>query len=72
MHAPSRSPIQANDPSGKPSADEKLGSTALHRRIALRAYQLYEDRGRTHGHDLDDWLTAEQEVLGASMGADRG
>lgn len=26
------------------------------------AYQLYEQRGREDGHDLDDWLTAESEV----------
>ena len=23
--------------------------------IARRAYELYERRGREHGHDLDDW-----------------
>ena len=31
--------------------------------IALRAYQLYLGRGATHGHDLDDWLEAERQVL---------
>jgi hypothetical protein len=30
--------------------------------IRVRAYELYENRGREDGHDLDDWLTAEQEV----------
>jgi hypothetical protein len=28
-------------------------------RIAETAYQLYEQRGRTDGHDLDDWFKAE-------------
>jgi hypothetical protein len=31
--------------------------------IRLRAYQLYEERGREEGHELDDWLKAEAEVL---------
>jgi hypothetical protein len=30
--------------------------------IARRAYGLYEERGREHGHDLDDWLRAEREL----------
>ena len=30
--------------------------------IARRAYQLYEERGGGHGHDLDDWLQAEREL----------
>ena len=34
-------------------------------KIRLRAYQLYEERGRIDGHASDDWLQAEAEVLGA-------
>ena len=30
-------------------------------KIRLRAYQLYEARGRGDGHELDDWLCAEEE-----------
>lgn len=33
--------------------------------IRLRAYQLFEERGYEHGYDLDDWLRAEAEILGA-------
>ncbi|MGO8796773.1 MAG: DUF2934 domain-containing protein [Candidatus Sulfotelmatobacter sp.] len=33
--------------------------------IRQRAYQLYEQRGRTDGFDLDDWFRAEAEVLGS-------
>lgn len=29
--------------------------------VRVRAYQLYEERGRRPGHDLDDWLEAEHE-----------
>jgi len=32
--------------------------------IAVRAYELYEKRGREGGHDVDDWLEAEREILG--------
>ena len=31
--------------------------------IASRAYELFLARGGEHGHDLDDWLQAEQELL---------
>ena len=30
--------------------------------IAHRAYELYEERGGEHGHDVDDWLQAEREL----------
>ncbi len=29
--------------------------------IRFRAYQLFEQRGRTHGYDIEDWLRAESE-----------
>lgn len=32
-------------------------------RIAARAYQLYLERGRTNGYDVDDWLQAEYELI---------
>jgi hypothetical protein len=31
--------------------------------IELRAYHIYLGRGGTDGHDLDDWLQAECQVL---------
>ncbi len=30
--------------------------------VRHRAYQIYEERGREDGHDLDDWLKAENEI----------
>ncbi len=32
-------------------------------KVARRAYELFESRGRQDGQDLDDWLRAESEVL---------
>jgi hypothetical protein len=30
--------------------------------IALRAYEIYVDRGQADGRDLDDWLEAKREL----------
>jgi len=32
--------------------------------IRLRAYQIWEQRGRQNGHDVEDWLQAESEIVG--------
>jgi len=31
--------------------------------VAKRAYQIFEKRGRKHGFDLEDWMSAEKELL---------
>ena len=31
--------------------------------VRARAYELYELRGREDGHDLDDWLLAESQLI---------
>jgi hypothetical protein len=36
----------------------------LRRRIAVKAYELYRQRGCRDGHDREDWLEAERLVLG--------
>jgi len=43
---------------------------AAYEAIENRAFELFERRGRTHGLDLEDWLTAERELFlvpGAEM-----
>ncbi|RMF69675.1 MAG: DUF2934 domain-containing protein [Calditrichaeota bacterium] len=30
--------------------------------IRVRAYQIFLERGAQHGHDLDDWFAAENEL----------
>ena len=30
--------------------------------IKKRAYELYQERGMEDGHDMEDWLRAEEEV----------
>lgn len=33
------------------------------RKLRSRAQQLYESRGQTQGHELEDWFQAEAEML---------
>lgn len=35
----------------------------LEEQVHRRAFELYELRGREDGHDLDDWLQAESELI---------
>ena len=34
-------------------------------RIALRAYELYEQRGRQEGRASEDWVNAERQLVSA-------
>jgi DUF2934 family protein len=47
---------------GKPPSPFRLSDEELYERVAQKAYELYQQRGEDHGHDLEDWLTAEQIV----------
>ena len=37
--------------------------------IRIRAYHFYEKRGCEDGHDLEDWLQAEAEIVGKKSAA---
>jgi hypothetical protein len=39
--------------------------------IAHRAFELFAARGGEHGHDVEDWLRAEQELSLAAPGPRR-
>jgi Protein of unknown function (DUF2934) len=39
----------------------ELQEFELEYQIRLRAYQLYEARGRKDGHELEDWFRAKEE-----------
>ncbi len=49
-----------------PGSDMPQRQAVADDEIARRAYALYEQRNCADGHDVDDWLCAEQEVRGAS------
>ncbi len=35
--------------------------------IARRAYEIYEQRGRENGRDMEDWLAAEKELRNQNL-----
>ena len=53
--------MNANPPKKSPTSMTS-DPQELERQIRLRAYELYEARGREDGHDLDDWLRAKEEI----------
>lgn len=55
----------ANISAANPALQVKKNSSSpdLEAEIRRRAYQLYEQRGCTPGHENEDWLLAEREVL---------
>ena len=53
MQIPKKAPAVAIEPT---EAD-------VQESIRSRAYQLFEERGGEPGHDVEDWLEAEAEVL---------
>ena len=46
---------------------KKLMVQLLERKIRLRARQLFDERGRVAGQELDDWVRAESEILKSSI-----
>jgi hypothetical protein len=56
--------LAAKARSGLSEKDEAAENAAVHKLIAERAYELWENQGRPHGYDLTDWLEAEQEIKG--------
>ena len=39
-----------------------VDSDAIRQRVERKAYELFEQRGYSHGNDLNDWLEAERIV----------
>lgn len=64
----SRSDRKKEEPSGLSAsgglAQAGSNDSEVRHLIAVRAYELYRERGGRDGHDLDDWLKAEQAILG--------
>ncbi len=52
------------DATKKPPATVTDEPQELEHQIRQRAQELYEARGRVDGHELDDWLRAEEEITG--------
>jgi hypothetical protein len=56
--------LVTSSPKATAALVERAPSTNLEEAVRSRAYSIYEQRGYQHGHDLDDWLIAEAEVVG--------
>jgi len=51
-----------------PNPDANTEAAAPSREaIAKRAYELYLQRGSVSGYELEDWLTAEAELIAAAV-----
>ena len=59
--------MNANPPKKSP-ATVTSEPQELEHQIRLRARDLYEARGREDGHELDDWLRAEAEIMQKKAG----
>jgi Protein of unknown function (DUF2934) len=54
----------ASSQSGGPGGSQaRARKSPIMEDIEFRAYQIYVQRGGADGHDLDDWLEAERQVL---------
>jgi Protein of unknown function (DUF2934) len=53
----------------KPTLVSSTAPEKVSEQIGRRAYELYEARGREDGHDLEDWLRAEEEITGRTARA---
>ena len=51
-------------PTSNQSQAQLADPAGLQEQIRSRAYEIYQERNRTEGHDLDDWLQAEAELTG--------
>jgi hypothetical protein len=56
-------PEAGSIPLARKTSPLNTAPTDLEAKIRERAYQLYLERGNTPGHENEDWLRAEREVL---------
>jgi len=60
-----RADLVAADITGEWSMGKYTGgqTSPTHEEIAQVAFSLYESHGRQDGHHIEDWLSAEQELV---------
>jgi hypothetical protein len=51
---------EAQNPAASDDRETRIDDDA----VARSAYRRFEERGREHGRDMEDWLEAEREVRG--------
>jgi hypothetical protein len=50
-------------PTSSTKTQTTISTIDLQEKVRRRAFELYELRGREDGHELDDWLQAESEIV---------
>ena len=58
---PDDKPVEARNRSSEPESMQKY-SDEVRERIAKKAYELYEQRGREGERHVEDWLKAEELI----------
>lgn len=66
-----KTPRKAIQATPRPDTRVETSSEDTRRRIAEAAYFRAEQRNFEPGHELEDWVEAESEVMGRIDGADR-
>ena len=52
--------MSASPPKKLPAS--AMSGQELEDQIRQRAYELYEERGKEDGHELEDWFRAKEEI----------
>jgi hypothetical protein len=55
-------PVMKKQREGRQRLSVVSGNHLYEELIKKRAYELYQERGMEDGHDVEDWLRAEEEV----------
>lgn len=61
---PRKSPTKKTNVLTMPNGSQSSSVAELvsHEEVARLAHRLWAERGGQHGHDMDDWFRAEQEL----------
>ena len=62
MKSRKRASRAAVDPTRALGSREPGATVLSAEEIQMRAYEIYVERGRVDGHDLEDWLQAKNEL----------
>jgi hypothetical protein len=49
--------------SSRATSQKVASADGLKEQIRRRAYEIYEQRGREDGQDVEDWLQSESEIM---------
>jgi Protein of unknown function (DUF2934) len=63
LQAQQPNPLQPSAPQNSAPRNEDPQNDDLPNKVRRRAYEIYEERGRVEGFEVEDWLQAESELL---------